>query len=116
MPCFGTITEIGCGIFILQMIEICGIFGWAWDIAMVFTADRVHTIGYHLELKRNSVTAHKAYSLNIFNRMDLTERMQVIEYEVEVNLRPTNSRPVRLGIGPPYGTLDQILSCSSFFC
>jgi hypothetical protein len=36
--------------------------------------------------------------------------------EVEVNLRPTVSRPVRLGIGPPYGTLDQILSCSSFFC
>jgi hypothetical protein len=36
--------------------------------------------------------------------------------EVEVNLRPTISRPVRLGIGPPYGTLNQILSCSSFFC
>jgi hypothetical protein len=28
------------------------------------------------------------------------------EVEVEVNLRPTISRPVRLGIGPPYGTLD----------
>jgi hypothetical protein len=26
-------------------------------------------------------------------------------------LRPTVSRPVRLGIGPPYGILDQILSC-----
>jgi hypothetical protein len=38
------------------------------------------------------------------------------EVEVEVNLRPTLSRPVRLGIGPPYGTLDQLLSCSSFFC
>jgi hypothetical protein len=36
--------------------------------------------------------------------------------EVEVNLRPTVSRPVRLGIGPPFVTLDQILSCSSFFC
>jgi hypothetical protein len=36
--------------------------------------------------------------------------------EVEVNLRPTVSLPVRLGIGPPYGTLDQVLSCSSFFC
>jgi hypothetical protein len=34
--------------------------------------------------------------------------------EVEVNLRPTVSRPVRLGIGPPCGTLDQILSCSFF--
>jgi hypothetical protein len=30
-------------------------------------------------------------------------------------LRLTVSRPVRLGIGPPFGTLDQILSCSSFF-
>jgi hypothetical protein len=39
-----------------------------------------------------------------------------IQYvEVEVSLRPTVSRPVRLGIGPPYETLDQILSCS-FFC
>jgi hypothetical protein len=38
------------------------------------------------------------------------------EVEVEVNLRPTVSRPVRLGIGPPFVTLDQILSCSSFFC
>jgi hypothetical protein len=35
---------------------------------------------------------------------------------VEVNLQPTVSRPVCLGIGPPYGTLDKILSCSSFFC
>jgi hypothetical protein len=40
----------------------------------------------------------------------------LVEVEVEVNLRPTVSRPVRLGIGPPYGTLDQILSCYSFFC
>jgi hypothetical protein len=40
----------------------------------------------------------------------------LLEVEVEVNLRPTVSRPVRLGIGPPYGTLDQIFSCSSFFC
>jgi hypothetical protein len=40
---------------------------------------------------------------------------EIATYEVEVNLRPTVSRPVRLGIGPPYGTLDQILSCSSFF-
>jgi hypothetical protein len=33
----------------------------------------------------------------------------------EFFLRPTVSRPVSLGIGPPFGTLDQILSCSSFF-
>jgi hypothetical protein len=36
--------------------------------------------------------------------------------ELEFFLQPTDSRPVRLGIGPPFGTLDQILSCSSFFC
>jgi hypothetical protein len=36
------------------------------------------------------------------------------EWEVELVLRPTVSRPVSLGIGPPFGTLDQILSCSSF--
>jgi hypothetical protein len=35
--------------------------------------------------------------------------------ELEFFLRPTVSRPVRLGIGPPFGILDQILSCSSFF-
>jgi hypothetical protein len=40
--------------------------------------------------------------------------MLAVEVEVEVNLRPTVSRPVRLGIGPPYGNLDQILSCSFF--
>jgi hypothetical protein len=34
---------------------------------------------------------------------------------LEFFLRPTVSRPVRLGIGPPFGTLDQILSCSSSF-
>jgi hypothetical protein len=30
-------------------------------------------------------------------------------------LRPTISLPVRLGIGPPFGILDQNLSCSSSF-
>jgi hypothetical protein len=39
----------------------------------------------------------------------------VSELELELFLRPTDSRPVHLGIGPPCGTLDQILSCSSFF-
>jgi hypothetical protein len=34
--------------------------------------------------------------------------------ELQFFLRPTVSRPVRLGIGPPFGTLDQILACSSF--
>jgi hypothetical protein len=36
------------------------------------------------------------------------------ELELEFFLRPTVSQPVRPGIGPPFGTLDQILSCSSF--
>jgi hypothetical protein len=35
------------------------------------------------------------------------------EFFLELFLRPTVSRPVRLGIGPPFGTLD-LLSCSSF--
>jgi hypothetical protein len=38
-----------------------------------------------------------------------------LELELEFFLRPTVSRPVSLGIGPPFGTLDQILSCSSSF-
>jgi hypothetical protein len=35
--------------------------------------------------------------------------------ELEFFLRPTVSRKVSLGIGPPFGTLDQILSFSSPF-
>jgi hypothetical protein len=38
-----------------------------------------------------------------------------LELDLEFFLRPTVSRPVRLGIGLPFGTLGQILSCSSFF-
>jgi hypothetical protein len=38
------------------------------------------------------------------------------EFEFEFFLRPTVSRPVSLGIGPPFGTLDQMLACSSSFC
>jgi hypothetical protein len=34
--------------------------------------------------------------------------------ELEFILQSTVSRPVCLGIRPPFGTLDQILSCSSF--
>jgi hypothetical protein len=30
------------------------------------------------------------------------------ELELEFFLRPTDSRPVRLGIGPPFGVHDQI--------
>jgi hypothetical protein len=40
--------------------------------------------------------------------------LHVAELELEFILRPTVSRPVSLGIGPPFGTLNQILSCSSF--
>jgi hypothetical protein len=39
-----------------------------------------------------------------------------VSYRSSEFLRPTDSRPVRLRIGPPFRTLDQILSCSSFFC
>jgi hypothetical protein len=34
--------------------------------------------------------------------------------ELEFFLRPTVSRPVSLGVRPPFGTLDQSLFCSSF--
>jgi hypothetical protein len=44
----------------------------------------------------------------------LTRDLLELELELEFVLRPTVSRPVSLGIGPPFGTLDQILSCSSF--
>jgi hypothetical protein len=37
-----------------------------------------------------------------------------MELELECVLRPTVSRQVRLGIGPPFGAHDQILSLSSF--
>jgi hypothetical protein len=45
------------------------------------------------------------------------ERMKLPnpELELEFFLPPTVGRPVRLRIGPPFGTLDQILACSSFF-
>jgi hypothetical protein len=39
----------------------------------------------------------------------------VMQLKLKLILRPTVSRPVRLGIGPPFGTLDQILSCFFFF-
>jgi hypothetical protein len=32
-----------------------------------------------------------------------------VEVEVEVTLRPTVSRPVRLGVLPPFGASDQML-------
>jgi hypothetical protein len=58
-------------------------------------------------------------SCSLFRRLEilpLASQYILSLLELEFLLRPTDSRPVRLGIGPPYGTLDQILSCSSFFC
>jgi hypothetical protein len=43
------------------------------------------------------------------------QHSQVHRNSSEFFLRPTVSRPVRLGIGSPFGTLDEILSSSSFF-
>jgi hypothetical protein len=45
----------------------------------------------------------------------LVQSKGVPPQQLEFFLRPTVSRPVTLGIGPPFGTLGQILSCSSFF-
>jgi hypothetical protein len=39
----------------------------------------------------------------------------ILAWSLEFFLWPTVSRPVRLGIGPSFGILDQILSCSSSF-
>jgi hypothetical protein len=39
-----------------------------------------------------------------------------LQLELEFFLWLTVSQPVCLGIGPPFGILDQILSCSSFSC
>jgi hypothetical protein len=52
--------------------------------------------------------------LNLCGRQNVTSMLE-LELELEFFLRPTVSRPVRLGIGPPFGTLDQMLSCTSFF-
>jgi hypothetical protein len=41
--------------------------------------------------------------------------LSVVAYvELELFLWPTVSRPVSLGIGRPFETLDQILPCSSY--
>jgi hypothetical protein len=45
----------------------------------------------------------------------IPDEQPLLELELEFFLRPTVSRPVRLGIGPPFGILDQILACSSSF-
>jgi hypothetical protein len=51
----------------------------------------------------------------MFWRPWLRSSLRVISMlELEFVLRPTVSRPVSLGIRPPFGTLDQILSCSAF--
>jgi hypothetical protein len=38
-----------------------------------------------------------------------------VKHEVDVNLRPTVSRPVRLGVEPLFGTDNQILISITFF-
>jgi hypothetical protein len=56
----------------------------------------------------------------VWNQQAVAKQRTRAEYhscgslELEFFLWPTVSQPVHLGIGPPFGTLDQILSCSSF--
>jgi hypothetical protein len=50
-----------------------------------------------------------------WNEMKSCKFFMLLQLELEFILLPTDSLPVRLGIGPPFGTLDHILSCSSFF-
>jgi hypothetical protein len=63
--------------------------------------------------KRICLTALLLRGLIRLNYLNDTPKLKL---KLKFFLRPTDSRPVRLGIGPPFGTLDQILSCSSFFC
>jgi hypothetical protein len=56
---------------------------------------------------------YKTWKATCISTID--ECLGKLNLELEFFLLPTVRRPVRLGIGPPFGTLDQILSCSSFF-
>jgi hypothetical protein len=69
---------------------------------------------YEISIRSLTEGKHSYSHSPVSNVVVTTLNMFLVEVEVEVNL--TDSRPVRLGIGPPFGTLDQILSCSSFFC
>jgi hypothetical protein len=55
------------------------------------------------------------FSFNSVDGFSDTRLELELELELELFLRPTVSRPVSLGIRPHFGTLDQILSCSSSF-
>jgi hypothetical protein len=70
---------------------------------------------YHRELGFRFVASYYSqdYSRGVLTR--LHTGLLLLPLELEFFLRPTVSRPVSLGIGPPFGTLDKILSWSSFF-
>jgi hypothetical protein len=55
-----------------------------------------------------------SFNRSLLNREHILMNVRQLELELEFFLLPTVSRPVSLGIGPPFGTLDQILACSSF--
>jgi hypothetical protein len=56
----------------------------------------------------------RIWDLNTYDFAECHILGYAVTLELEFFLRPTVSRPVRPGIGPPFGTLDQILSCSFF--
>jgi hypothetical protein len=58
------------------------------------------------------LTTRRDYGRSILTR--LHTGLPSLEFELELFLLPTVSRPVSLSIGPPFGTFDQILACS--FC
>jgi hypothetical protein len=78
---------------------------------------------YHFKLSTHVLVQPFCCTRDLFNFHSMVTEAQYIYdvdktfniLELEFFLRPTVSRPVRLGIGPPFGTLDQILSYSSFF-
>jgi hypothetical protein len=68
----------------------------------------------HTDTVRTSHETHYVQTTEP-NRLMLFGETVAVYLELEFFLQLTVSQPVRLGIGPPFGTLDQILSCSSFF-
>jgi hypothetical protein len=84
-----------------------------WEIPTWATIDRCPYLGNGLLISRpwqHNITT-TCYHITILE----WQQQQLLLLELEFSLLLTVSRPVSLGIGPPFGTLDQILSCSSSF-
>jgi hypothetical protein len=81
-----------------------------------FVGDSPHILIIVLMRVNHFIYTIYTHSLTAAVTADCWLRLRLFRLELELQffLRPTVSRPVSLGIGPLFGTLDQILSCSSF--